>query len=199
MLKVGMTGGIGSGKSTVAKCFRELGVTIIDSDEIAHQLTARGQPMYQAIIDKYGDSILNPAGEINRQALRQLIFDQPQEKYWLESLLHPLIFKKIEEAAQTARPPYCMIVIPLLVETDANHLVDRVLVIDTPIEKQIERSRQRDQSSEETIRKIIASQASREHRLAIADDVINNDGNFANLKSQVNLLHARYLKLATGT
>lgn len=196
MLRVGLTGGIGSGKTTVAALFQELGVPIIDSDLIAKQVTEIGQPAYRAIIDKLGEEILTPDNHLNRQKLKEIIFSSNEKKQWLEDLLHPLIKNQIQKEAQRSHFSYCMVAIPLLVETKSYDLIDRVLVVDSTVEDQIERTLKRDQLDKNTLVKIINSQASREERLAVADDVIHNLTDFENLRKEVTALHHYYLSIS---
>lgn len=196
MLKIGLTGGIGSGKTTAANYFQELGVPILDADEIAKKLTQIAMPAYNAIVAKFGSIILHRNQEIDRRKLRTLVFSDDQIKNWLEQLLHPMIKQEIDEQARCLQAPYCIIVIPLLVETDAYDLVDRVLVIDTEVTQQIQRSIQRDATTIDDINNIIHAQASREQRLAKADDIIFNGGDLAALKKDVIKQHHKYLSLA---
>lgn len=199
MLRIGLTGGIGSGKSTIARLFAEFGVPIIDADEIAHRLTRPGEVATRKIIDAFGHSIAAPEGSIDRKRLGQRVFDNPEDRRQLEMILHPLIRHEIEQATHADLAPYCLIVIPLLVETGQRDLVDRVLVVDIDETRQIERVRKRDGRSESEIRAIMSAQAGRHERRAAADDVIENDGDLDSLRKQVEILHAHYLKLAQGS
>jgi dephospho-CoA kinase len=196
MIKVGLTGGIGSGKSTVARYFEELDAPVIDADVVAREVTEQGQPGYLAITLKFGDSILQPSGDIDRKKLREIIFKDSESKKWLEDLLHPLIRQTIAETIVNLQFPYCIIAIPLLVETKSYDLIDRVLVVESDIELQIQRTMARDGISEEEALSIIDSQASSAHRRQFAQDIIYNNGDLHQLRLEVNQLHAFYSKLA---
>ncbi len=175
MLKVGLTGGIGCGKSTVARIFADLNVPVLDADKIAHRLVEKGHPALTHIQQAFGTAILNPDGSLNRKNLRELVFSDLKQKQKLESILHPLIYKTLQaELEQLPAAPYCIISIPLLFETGMTHFVDRILVIDCPVETQIERVKVRDSLSLERIQSIIDSQVSRAFRKAQADDLIDN-------------------------
>lgn len=192
MIKVGLTGGIGSGKTTVANYFGELGAPIIDADVLARELTEPGKAGFVAIVERYGDEILEVSGEFDRKKMRELIFADPDQKRWLESLLHPLIKKAINEKIATLDFPYCIIVIPLLVETKSYDLVDRILTVESSPELQVKRTKTRDNTSEDEVRRIIHTQASEAQRLEVADDVIYNNSDLEELKMQVNKLHLQY-------
>lgn len=194
MLKIGLTGGIGSGKSTVSKLFEELGIPVIDADVIAHQIVEPGQPALKQLVQAFGERFLNADGSLNRAELRERVFSDPAQKKRLEQLLHPIIYRKIEVEIDKLNSPYCILSIPLLLETKMTSFVDRVLVIDCPIETQIERVKKRDGFSTERIRSIIASQVSRDERLSCADDIIDNSKQAAQLAEQVKKLHNLYLK-----
>jgi len=196
MLKVAITGGIGSGKTTVANLFHELGIPIIDADEIAHKITRPSEPAYHSIVEHFGRNILNTDGTLNRHKLRDIVFHDMQEKAWLEETLHPLILQTMREHTQHIKTPYCILVIPLLAETNNVDFVDRVLVVDAPETDQIERTQQRSQLDKKTIQAIMQSQASRKDRLSIANDVIMNDQSILILQDKINALHAEYLELA---
>ena len=196
MLKIGVTGGIGSGKSTVSQLFKELGVPVIDADIIAHQIVQPGQPSLIQLAKTFGSQFINPDGTLNRIKLRELVFSDPAQKKRLEKLLHPLIYARIAEEIEQLVSPYCIVSIPLLLETNMTASVDRVLVIDCCVETQIERVKNRDCLPIEEIRKIVASQVSRNERLARADDVIDNSNQAAQLAEQVKKLHNLYLKLS---
>lgn len=197
MLKVGLTGGMGAGKSTVSGMFEMLGATVIDADLIAKALTEKGQPAALHIIDHFGSVITDRPEEINRKKLKELIFSNPSEKKWLEEYLHPLILKTMKAQSEQAKSPYAILVIPLLQETRTSHaLVDRVLVIDTPMHLQLKRIQARDHLNEQEAKKILNTQAHAKERLAIADDVICNDNGKNKLQTQVDRLHTLYLELA---
>ena len=192
---VGLTGGIGSGKTTVANIFKSLGVPIIDADEISHQITQKNGVAYTPIIAHFGKTVLNPDEAINRKKLRDIIFQNTAERKWLENLLHPIIRQTMRDAIKKTTAPYCICVIPLLVESSSIEFIDRILVIDTPIEIQIERAKKRDGTSAENIKKIITSQADQATRLKIADDVIINNGDLKSLENRAGELHRRYQKM----
>ncbi len=196
MLIIGLTGGIGSGKTTVANLFAELGVPIIDTDHIARDVTQPGTKALQEIIAHFDSSLLLPDQTLNRAVLRDRIFQDEKERKWLEALLHPLIYQKILSHLQQLSAPYCIIVIPLLFETKEkgfNTLINRVLVVDTDENTQIERITSRDHLSLTQIQNMLDAQTTREFRLVHADDVITNHGDIEELKPQVKKLHEFYL------
>jgi dephospho-CoA kinase len=192
---VGLTGGIASGKSTVASIFEKLGVDIIDTDLIARELVAPGQPTLESIVEHFGPSILKAEGELDRLALRKIIFDKPEEKKYLEALLHPLIRAKVAERVENSQSIYCLVVIPLLIETLPNSLVSRILVVDIDPERQRKFLIEREGLPFEELEKIIHSQVDRIERLAKAQDIIHNTGSKQELESQVQILHEQYLAL----
>ena len=194
---VGLTGGIGSGKSTVAELFAELGISVIDADIIAREVVAPGQAALQEIVNKFGQQILTTDGHLDRQQLRALVFSQPQQKAWLNNLLHPLIRQRMLEQTQQATSAYCILALPLLVENQLQTLLDRVLVVDVSEATQLSRTVRRDNNSEQQVRNIMQAQASRQQRLAHADDVICNDGEPTELAPQVKKLHNQYLALVS--
>jgi dephospho-CoA kinase len=196
MLIIGLTGSIGSGKSTVAKLFAERGVPVIDADIVARAVTEPHTLTYDHIVAHFGVSILQADGRLNRAKLREIIFTQPEERRWLESLLHPEILKQMQTAIAALHAPYCIAVIPLLLEVNAATFIQRILVVDVPETMQLERAVLRDKSTHEQIKSIIKTQVSREVRLAHADDIINNAGTLDALIEQVDALHQQYLKLA---
>lgn len=196
MLVIGLTGGIGSGKTTVAKLFERQGITIIDTDQLARDVTQRGQPALNEIAKKFSPNILNSDGSLNRTALRKIIFNDDDSRIWLENLLHPLIRAKITHKVAGVNSPYCIVVIPLLLEKEPNPLINRILVVDLPREEQIKRTQARDNLSQDEIKRIISTQVSRTERLAAADDIIDNFGSINDLIPQVNRLHGFYLALA---
>lgn len=197
MLRVGLTGGIGSGKTTVSNMFAKLNVPIIDTDLIARDLIAPFKSAYYAIVGRFGLTITSPDKTINRQKLREIIFNDLDSKEWLENLLHPLIKKNISLKIKSLTESYCIIVIPLLIETQSYDLVDRVLVVETSEENQVKRTIARDQISEINVHKIIKSQANHCQRLKIADDLIYNNEDCAILMEEVKKLHEIYLILGT--
>jgi len=196
MLRIGLTGGIASGKSTVERLFAAHGVPIIDSDVIAREVVAPGTPGLAQVRARFGDEVLLPDGSLDRRALRRLVFADPAARRDLEAIVHPLIRSAMAERSAAAGGPYQINVIPLLVEGGRRATLERVLVVDCPEALQIERVMQRDQVTEAEARAILAAQVSRSERLAAADDVIVNDGDAAALQAQVGALHAKYLHLA---
>jgi dephospho-CoA kinase len=196
MLVVGLTGSIGSGKSTVAHLFAKHGVPVIDADLIAREITMPHTPAWQEIVNRFGNDILNTDASIDRGSLREIIFHQPEERLWLEALLHPGILQRMQENITQLQTAYCIAVIPLLLETDAATFVQRILVVDLPESTQIVRAKTRDQATPEQIKAILATQVSREQRLSRADDIIDNAGTPDLLEKQVENLHEIYLKLA---
>ena len=196
MLIVGLTGGIGSGKTAVSDRFATLGVPVVDTDLISRQLVEPGRPLLQTIAREFGESYLDASGRLDRSALRRLIFSDPQARTRLESILHPAIRREAERQLRRLQADYAILVIPLLVENGADYPLDRILVVDTPESQQIERVMQRDDCSMAAARKILDSQASRAQRLRLADDVIVNDADLSALSASVDQLHARYLELA---
>lgn len=197
MFVVGLTGGIGSGKSAVGQCFRDLGIKVVDADQIARQVVEPGTPALAEIARHFGDEILLPDGNLNRAALRTIIFTDKSAKHWLESLLHPLIRATTREELESATSPYAVLESPLLLEMGQNASVNRVLVVDVPEEIQIARASLRDANSEVQIRAIIAAQMPRAKRLAAADDVLDNRGDLSALRDKVLTLHQTYLRLAS--
>lgn len=195
---LGLTGGIGSGKSAAAQCFVDLGVHLVDADNAARWVVEPGRPALTQIAEHFGASVLQADGTLNRSALRELIFKDPQQRVWLESLLHPLIREEIRQYLARAESAYAILVSPLLLETSQHQMVQRVLVIDMPESVQIERTVLRDKTNEEQVRAILKAQASRDERLGRADDVIVNDRDPAWLKSEVERLHHFYLTLRGG-
>lgn len=197
---VGLTGGIGSGKTAAAEHFRELGAGIIDTDAIAHELTAAGGGAIEPVRQAFGVTLLTPVGALDRAAMRRRVFADPTARKQLEAILHPLIRSECEvrlSRLASADFPYAVLVVPLLLEAgDYRERVNRICVIDCPEETQIERTMTRSALSRKEVMAIIATQISRTERLAAAQDVIDNSAGLANLQSQVSHLHARYLILA---
>lgn len=196
MLRIGLTGGIGSGKSMVATLFAEHSIPVIDADSIAHQLTLPGGHATQKIIQTFGVEISADNATIDRQRLAQRVFNNPAERAQLEAILHPLIRAEMQNAIRSLTAPYCLLVIPLLIESKQQDLVDRILVVDVDEKIQIERTKTRDGRKAEEIRAILSIQANRAQRLKQADDCISNNGDLAALKNQVQTLHRKYLALA---
>ncbi len=196
MYRVGLTGGIASGKTTVSNLFAALGVPVIDSDEIAREVVAPGRPALQAIVARFGAGVLQADGTLDRRLLRSLVFADPAARRDLEAITHPAIRAEMERRSATAGGDYQILAIPLLVEGGGQGRVDRVLVVDCPPEMQLRRLLDRDGSNEREARAILAAQASRESRLAAADDVIVNDRDLAHLDARVNALHVWYRKAA---
>lgn len=201
MLIIGLTGGIGSGKTTVSNLFTQFNqheelVSVIDTDVIARQIVEKGKPAYSQILDVFGKTVLNDDDSLNRAALRKIIFDDPELKKQLEDITHPAIQVEVKNVLAKLTSKYCIIVIPLLFETSSNYKLDRVLVVDCDKNSQIKRASQRDQVSEEDVSLILKSQVSREFRLKNADDIILNNDNPEKLVNQVEKLHNLYLNLA---
>ena len=195
-LRVGLTGGIGSGKSTVKDCFDQLGVPTIDADEISHRITTPGQAAFNEVVALFGKECLDEAGNLNRQRLRELIFSVPALKKKLEAIIHPRVRDDIRTFTDRVDYPYCVICIPLLLETGGQSAMDRVLVVDAPENVQVERVARRDNAKEDQTRSIIMAQISRSERLRCAHDIIVNDGSINELKIQVGKLHNKYIELS---
>lgn len=195
-LRIGLTGGIASGKSTVADLFADLGAAIIDTDVIAREVVEPGQPALDEISAAFGTHLVDDDGVLDRSALREIIFADDRARHQLEAILHPRIGEETRRQADAAGGVYQLIVVPLLVTSALREFVDRVLVVDCDENTQIRRLTARDGSSEEQARRILAAQASRTERLAIADDVIDNDADVAELRRQVAALHEIYRSLA---
>lgn len=196
MFVVGLTGGIGSGKSTVARMFAALDVELVDADIAAREVVAPGTHALAEIAKHFGSDILMTDGGLDRGALRQVIFQQEKEKRWLEELLHPLIRGWLTRKISSCRTTYCLLVSPLLLETGQAKLVDRILVVDVSIDTQIARTLARDGGEERTVRAIIASQIGRSQRLEYADDIIGNELPIEPLRQRVEKLHQGYLTMA---
>jgi len=192
---IGLTGGIGSGKSTVAAFFRTIGIPVIDSDAIAHRLLTKTYPTFDRVVKHFGVTILDATGAIDRQLLRTRVFQNSQERAWLEAELHPLIRIEIQKARATFSSPYAMVEIPLLIEAQFEDLVDRILVIDCTEALQIERSSVRTSFTPEAVRAIMSTQTTRPIRLAKAHDIIQNEDSLIELEHQVKTLHHYYLTL----
>jgi dephospho-CoA kinase len=195
-LRIGLTGGIASGKSTVEQRFTELGVAVINADDSARAVVARGSPGLATVVERFGTGILTPQGELDRRELRSLIFSDATRRKELEAILHPLIRADMEQRSSQAGGPYVVLAIPLLVEGNSRGRWDRILVVDADESLQLARLMSRDAVSETEARATLAAQASRTARLAAADDVLVNSGTVAELRQAVDLLHRRYLELA---
>jgi len=194
--RVGLTGGIASGKSTAAKFFGALGVPILDSDQIARDVVEPGQPPLERLVERFGAAILTPDGHLDRPKLRDIVFSDPKARADLEALTHPAIGAALEARSAAAGGPYQVLVIPLLIEKNLASQVDRVLVVDCAEELQLRRLRDRDGSTPAQAQAILDAQVSRAARLKAADDVITNDADMSAVRAQVEALHARYLELA---
>jgi dephospho-CoA kinase len=195
---LGLTGGIGSGKSAVVEQFGRLGVHWVDADHAARWVVEPGKPALELIAQRFGEAILGSDGSLDRATLRELVFNDPAQRKWLEQLLHPLIRQELAEHLARAESPYAIMVSPLLIESGQYRQVARVLVVDVPEQLQLQRAALRDHSSEEQIRSILKVQASREERLRHADDVLVNDRDLEWLKAEVERLHNFYLTLRGG-
>jgi dephospho-CoA kinase len=197
-LRIGLTGGIASGKSTVEQRFRELGIPVINADDSARAVVAPGEPGLAAVIAHFGSRMLTPQGELDRRALRSLIFADPKSRKELETILHPLIRSDMDRRILESDGPYIVVSIPLLIEGGARDRVDRVLLIDADESLQLERLMSRDAVSAEEARATLAAQASRAARLQGADDVLQNAGSVSELRQAVDRIHQRYLELAAA-
>jgi dephospho-CoA kinase len=203
---VGISGGIGSGKTTVTHLFAKYGVEVIDADVIAREVVEPGTPALKAIVDKFGHSVLDDSyssssgnassGRLDRAKLRTLVFNDSEIKNWLNQLLHPAIRQQMLLQTQQAKSVYCLLSVPLLVENKLYEEVDRVVIVDVDGQTQIKRTLLRDKTNEQQIRAIMHAQATRQQRLAVADDVIDNNGKVDDLVKQITLLHQNYLQLA---
>ena len=199
MLVIGLTGGIGSGKSTVADMFADLQVPIIDMDRIARQVVETGMPALEKITHAFGTDLLTANGKLDRQRLGEIIFDSAEKRHQLEAILHPIIREETKRQLALLEAAYCIVVIPLLLESDQHALVDRILVVDAPESVQVSRVTQRDGISAAQAEKILASQVDRQSRLNAADEIIKNFGELEALRQQVNSLHRKYRELAENS
>ncbi len=197
-LVIGLTGGIGSGKSEVSRRFQNLDITLVDADEIAREVVLPGSPALNAIASHFGQSYLTNEGQLDRAKLRERIFADAEAKTWLEQLLHPQINQLIREQLAKAKSSYAILCSPLLLETKQSELVDRILVVDTSELLQVERASHRDTNKREQIERIMATQLSRAERCSRANDIIQNHGDLCELDNQVRKLHELYLELAQG-
>ena len=198
LFRIALTGGIASGKSTVADLFAALGVPVIDTDLIAREVVEPGQPALAEVAAAFGTDVLGPDGRLDRRRLRDMVFADPTARRRLEAVLHPAIRARMEAQSRAAGGPYQLLVIPLLAEGGRRDHVDRVLLVDVPEAVQVERLMRRDGSSREQAQAALAAQASRTARQAIADDVIENTGGVEDLRARVAELHGEYLRLAAG-
>jgi len=196
IFRVALTGGIASGKSTVADLFAALGVPVIDTDLIARQVVEPGQPALREVVDAFGPGVLDDQGQLDRRRMREHIFSDPGAKQRLEAILHPAIRREMERQSLAAGGPYQLLVIPLLTEGGRRDHVDRVLLVDVPEEVQVERLTQRDRVTAEQAQASLRAQATRAERLTMADDVILNTGRIDELRAKVAALHEKYLGLA---
>ena len=194
---VGLTGGIGSGKSVAAQMFRAWGVEVIDADSLAREVVEPGQPALGDIAAHFGSELLTAEGYLDRAALRKVVFSNPEQKSWLENLLHPLIAELLQRRLNATKSPYAILESPLLLETEQYKLVDRVIVIDVNEEIQIDRSVRRDGSDETVIRSIIASQIDRAKRIKRADDLVPNEESREQLRENIEALHSKYMEMVT--
>lgn len=195
-IRIGLTGGIASGKTTVANFFADLGVPVIDTDVIAREVVAAGAPALAEIHSAFGEEVFNDDGTLDRKAMRELVFSDDDKRRRLEAILHPRIREATVNEARAVTYPYMIIVVPLLVESPMKAFVDRVLVVDCSEDVQLSRLKSRDMENEEQARRIIAAQASRDERLAIADDVVQNDSDLDSTRTMVAALHEQYLELS---
>jgi dephospho-CoA kinase len=196
-LVIGVTGGIGSGKTAATDRFASHGITVVDADLAARIVVEPGRPALARIAEHFGNHVLQPDGTLDRRALREIVFNSPDQRRWLEQLTHPLIGEELRNQIAASQSAYCLLSSPLLLESGQSQLAQRVLVIDVPETVQLQRAMQRDDATEAGIRAIMAAQMAREERLKRADDVIDNTGDLAALYSQVDELHQQYLQLAT--
>ena len=196
MFIVGITGGIGSGKSAVTQQLESLGITVIDADIVAREVVEPGEDALQSISSHFGATVITDSGELNRAELRTRVFDNPEERKWLENLLHPLIRKRIVTQLNASNSSYTVLVSPLLLETDQHSLTDHIVVVDLPKELQIQRTMSRDNNNKTQVEAIIDAQMQREDKLERANSVISNDKDLYTLKNKVNNLHQKLLTLA---
>ena len=197
-LRIGLTGGIASGKSTVEQRFVELGIPVINADDSSRAVVTPGRPGLAAVVAQFGAGVLNAQGELDRRALREMIFADPQKRRDLEGILHPLIRADMAQRAASAQGPYLVLSIPLLVEGGSRDRIDRILVVDADESLQLERLMNRDSVGMEEARSVLAAQAARASRLSAADDVIVNSGTVPDLRQAVDRLHQRYLEIAAA-
>jgi dephospho-CoA kinase len=192
---IGLTGGIGSGKTAVSDSFESLGIDVVDADLASRVVVQKGKPCLLKIAQHFGEDILTKEAELDRAKLREIIFKSEEEKNWLESLLHPAIANQIQDELNASKSPYTILVSPLLLETNQKDFCSKVLAVDVPVETQVERTLERDGVSKEQVQAIINSQISRNDRLNLADEVIVNDGTLEDLEIAVKILHEKFLSL----
>lgn len=195
-LVVLLTGGIGSGKTTVSDQFARLGVDVVDSDVAARMIMTPDQPAFAAVRERFGNAVVLPDGTLDRARLRAIVFADGAQRRWLERLTHPLIGIELRRGIDASRPPYCLLVVPLFVPGRRHPLADRVLLVDTPEHVQLSRTMARDSNNEDQVKSIMAAQATRQQRIDGADDVIANDGEIADLAVHVRALDAKYRQIA---
>ena len=198
LLTIALTGGIGSGKTSIASIFKNLGVPIIDSDAISKEIILPGKPCFKDIVNEFGEEILTNKGTIDRYKLRDIIFNNDKARIKLENIIHPVVFKNIDTEISLINYPYCLVIIPLLIETKSTERFDRILVIDALESLQFERIVKRDDISPILIKKIIKTQAKRKERLRYANDIIVNNDTIMNLNKSINTLHKKYLGLSNN-
>ena len=198
VLTIALTGGIGSGKTSIASIFKSLGVPIIDSDTISKEIILPGKPCFKDIVNEFGEEILTNKGTIDRYKLRDIIFNNDKARIKLENIIHPVVFKNIDTEISLINYPYCLVIIPLLIETKSTERFDRILVIDALESLQFERIVKRDDISPILIKKIIKTQAKRKERLHYANDIIVNNDKIINLNKSINTLHKKYLGLSNN-
>ena len=194
---VGLTGGIGSGKSAATAIFENLGIDIVDADEVARDVVEVGSEGLRHIAEHFGETILLEDGSLDRAALRERVFADAKEKHWLNGLLHPLIRSRMQQLISESTSPYCILSVPLLVENKLTEMCNHVVVVDCPETMQLERALKRDGSTEQTIKSIMASQATRQERVSAADDVLDNSTTLEALASQIATIHQKLLSLAS--
>ena len=198
VLTIALTGGIGSGKTSIASIFKSLGVPIIDSDTISKEIILPGKPCFKDIVNEFGEEILTNKGTIDRYKLRDIIFNNDKARIKLENIIHPVVFENIDTEISLINYPYCLVIIPLLIETKSTEKFDRILVIDALESLQFERIVKRDDISPILIKKIIKTQAKRKERLRYANDIIVNNDTIMNLNKSINTLHKKYLGLSNN-
>ena len=198
VLTIALTGGIGSGKTSIASIFKSLGVPVIDSDTISKEIILPGKPCFKDIVNEFGEEILMNKGTIDRYKLREIIFNNDKARIKLENIIHPVVFKNIDTEISLINYPYCLVIIPLLIETKSTERFDRILVIDALESLQFERIVKRDDISPILIKKIIKTQAKRKERLRYANDIIVNNDTIMNLNKSINTLHKKYLGLSNN-